>query len=213
MLKRNGQECRFEVPNFSGRLSASERQAYDFASTAVAEHMQQYNAAARALSVLSQQLKNNGLDSGTIADASLGSMEFSEAAGGPWQIRRSLCKTARNETLLCSRKTERDEEYGIAEKLDPESAYAKAKGNAELLITGNNAVLLLQDYVANECQVLELFKHDLEARIEEVLAEQYPGENLTRVVKAVSAQCADGVSSDAPKIQTQKTGHGVKVRF
>jgi len=213
MLKRNGEVCRFEVPNFTGRLSASEHQAYTVAIAAVDEQLRQHNEAACALASLSKELQNAGKQPNGLIGDPLGSLELSGAEGGQWHIRRSLFKTARNELLLCSRQTGRDQDFGIVEKFDPDSAYARAQGNAELIMTGNNVVLLLQDYVENESKILEAFKHDLEASVEEILAEKCPGENFSRVVKAISAQCGSGVPGNAQNIRPAKPARGVKIRF
>jgi|SRR5882724_12041724 len=213
MLKRNGEECRFEVPVFPGRLSASEQRAYTFAITAVGEQLRQYIEAADALATLTKEIPMAGKSSDSLMGKHLGTIEIQGMEGGQWQIRRSLFKTSRNELLLCSRQAGKGQDFGIVEKCDPDSAYARAQGSAELLITGNNLVLLLQDHVENECRVLEAFRHDLEASVEEVLAEKYPGENYSRVVKAISAQCSNRTSGNTPNIRPAKPGRGVKLHF
>jgi hypothetical protein len=213
MLKRNGEECRFEVPVFPGRLSASEQRAYSTAIAAVGEQLRQYIEAADAVARLAKELPNTGKQPDGLVGEHLGTIQIKGAEGGQWQIRRSLFKTTRNELLLCSRQTGGGQDFGIVEKFDPDSAYARAQGSAELLITGNNVVLLLQDHVENECRVLEAFRHDLEASVEEVLAEKYPGENFSRVVKAISAQCNNRTTGNTPNIRPAKPGRAVTLRF
>jgi hypothetical protein len=212
-LKRNGETCRFVVPNFSGRLSASEHQAYTVAFVAVDEQLRHHNDAACALASLSTELQNAGKEANGLIGDPIGAVEVSGSGDGSWQIRRSLLKTSRNELLLCSRQTGTGEDFGIVEKFDPDSAYARAQGNAELIMTGNNVVLLLQDYVENESKILEAFKRDLEASVEEILAEKYPGENFSRVVKAISAQCGYSHPGNAQNIRPAKPARGVKIRF
>lgn len=213
MLKRNGEECRFEVPVFSGRLSASEQRAYTFAITTVGEQLRKYIEAADAVARLAKELPNTGKQPDGLVDEHLGTIKIQGADGGQWQIQRSLFKTTRNELLLCSRQTGRGQDFGIVEKCDPDSAYARAQGSAELLITGNNVVLLLQDHVENECRVLEAFRHDLEASVEEVLTEKFPGENISRVVKAISAQCSNRISGNVSNVRPAKPARSVKLRF
>jgi hypothetical protein len=213
MLKRNGEACQFEVPEFPGRLSASEHRAYTIAIAAVDEQLRQYNEAAGALAKLAKEIPKAGKPTNGLIGDHLGTIEIPGAESGKWEIRRSLVKTSRNELLLCSRQTGGGQDFGIVERFDPESAYARAQGNSEVLITGNNISVLLRNYVENECRVLDLFKHDLEANVEEVLAEKYPGENFSRVVKAISARCSNRISGTTPGIRPAKPARGVKIHF
>jgi hypothetical protein len=83
----------------------------------------------------------------------------------------------------------------------------------ELILTSNNASLLLQDYVESERRMLQLVKQNIEASVEESLAEKFPGEDNSRVVKAISARCGKCISPTGQNVQAPRTSQNVKVRF
>ena len=105
--------------------------------------------------------------------------------------------------LLCSRDHEGEQQFGVVEKFDPESPFARVHGDTDLQMTGNNAFVLLQNYVESERSVLQLFRKDIEATVEENLSEKFPNQNHSRVVRAISARC---VKSSAGRKRKGKTG-------
>ena len=214
MLKRNGETCRIEVPNFAGKLTPLEHQAYTIAMAGIGVEVRQYNEAAGALTELRQEMQRLGKDAERLLGTAVGTIEISGSeGGGSWQIQRSLFKSGQNQLLLCSRHTGTEQEFGIVEKFDPASAYARAHGDCELLITGNNMQLVLQDHIENETRMLDAFKNGVEAKVDEILSERFPGDNLNRVAKAVSAQYSKGASANTINNQPPKQVQGVKVRL
>jgi hypothetical protein len=77
-------------------------------------------------------------------------------------------------------------------------------------MTGNNAFVLLQNYVESERSVLQLFRKDIEASVEEKLSEKFPSQNHSRVVRAISARCETQVPVESEKEQPAKS---VKIRM
>ena len=77
--------------------------------------------------------------------------------------------------LLCSRDHEGKQQFGVVEKFDPQSPFARVHGDTDLQMIGNNAFVLLQNYVESERGVLQLFRKDIEATVEENLSEKFPG--------------------------------------
>jgi hypothetical protein len=69
-------------------------------------------------------------------------------------------------------------------------------------MTGNSERQLLQDYVENERQVLQLLATDLTARIRETLAEQHPEQNCRRVVEAITRRCDHEITPTQSQTET-----------
>jgi len=76
----------------------------------------------------------------------------------------------------------------------------------------NNASLLLQDYVESERKVLQMAKQDIEAAVEESLTEKFPGEDHSRVVKAIAARCDKCIAPSTQESQPQKPQQKMRVR-
>jgi hypothetical protein len=119
-------------------------------------------------------------------------------------------KSARSEILLCSRDHEGEQQFGVVEKFDPKSPFARVHGDTDLQMTGNNAFVLLQNYVESERSVLQLFRKDIEATVEENLSEKFPNQNHSRVVRAISARCGSQVTVESEK---EKPAKSVKIRM
>jgi hypothetical protein len=68
-----------------------------------------------------------------------------------------------------------------------------------MLMTGNNVFVFLQGFVESERRVLQLFRKDIEAAVEENLAEKLPGQNCSRVVRAISALCKNQIMVEHEK--------------
>ena len=126
---------------------------------------------------------------------------------------KSLVKTSRSELLFCSRALDEGREFAVFEKFDPNSAYAQAQGNPELLLTGDNAVGLLEVYLESERHMLQLVKQNIEAAVEESLAEKFPGEDHSRVVRAISARCDKCISPNGQDVHSPRTSPNVRIRF
>jgi hypothetical protein len=77
-------------------------------------------------------------------------------------------------------------------------------------MTGNNAFILLQNYVESEGAVLQFFRKDIEAKVEESLTEKFPGQNHSRVVRAISARCGNQVPVESEK---EKPAKSIKIRM
>lgn len=112
--------------------------------------------------------------------------------------------------LLCSREHEGEKQFGVVEKFDPKSPYARVHGETDLQMTGSNAFVLLQNFVESERAVLQLFRKDIEATVEENLSEKFPGQNHSRVVKAISARCGSQPPVESEK---ERPARSVKIRM
>lgn len=213
MLKRNGEVCQYRVPGYAGRLTKMEYDAYTEAMTSVGDQVKQLSEGIQALSDLQNDLPNwRDLPvNGSTETAQVISVKGDR--GAPWQILRTVSKTSRNEVLFCTRPKGNDQQYGIIEKFDPDSAYARIHGTSEILMTSNDPKLLIQDHLENERAIFQLFRKDIEATVAESLSEKYPGQNLSRVIRAISGRCQCQESISVRDNQRHPIANNVKIRF
>ncbi len=210
MLKRNGEICEAIVPNFPGRLTATEKRAYSAGIAAIEDQLRDLEEAGRALTEVERQIPN--WQAGVERNGNGAALDLSSKTEDQWHVVKTLVKTNRSELLFCARGAGDGKEFAVFEKFDPTSAYAQAQGNPELILTGNKASLLLQDYVESERRMLNLVKQDLAATVEELLGERFPSEDNSRVIKAISARCGNCVAGNAQTQPAPKADRGVKIR-
>ena len=213
MLKRNGEVCQAEVPDYPGRLTITEKRAYSDAAATIEGHLHELAEAARALSTVEKQLPQWKAEFNDTSAAPILEGMDKKTSGDEWHVVKSLVKTSRSELLFCSRALDEGREFAVFEKFDPNSAYAQAQGNPELLLTGDNAVGLLEVYLESERRMLQLVKQNIEAAVEESLTEKFPGEDHSRVVRAISARCDKCISPDGQDVHSPRTSPNVRIRF
>lgn len=193
MMKRNGQPCEHTVPNYSGRLTDAEFLAYNSVFGAVEGDYKELSTVASALAEVEKsfaQFVNAETASPEIAP------EVVEAAGAKWDVVKPLLKVAGSEMLWCKRRVEGAADYGIVERLDPDSPLARAQGACSLQMTGLDAPTLLRDFLREQRETLGLYANDIIAEAHDRIAEKYPGQDMDRVAKAVEARCAKKISSE-----------------
>jgi hypothetical protein len=178
MIKRNGQPGQHSVPNYSGRLTDAENEAYQTAVAAVQPQLADLSTIGQALRGMENPTPGMGETPGDPAEINVGSSER-------WQVRRCLVQLNQSEVFLCQKGTE----FAVIERFSENSRYAAVNGPAEITLTGNNERQLLQDFVENERQTLQLLATDLTARVRETLAAQHPEQNCRRVVEAITRRC------------------------
>lgn len=211
MLKRNGQPCERSVPDYPGRLTDFEFLAYGTVFDSISVDYKQVSSVNAALDEIEHSL-------GRLVDACLGperkEPEIVPARDGPyWQAVAALLTLDRTSFLLCRRENNCEREFSIVEQLDPNSPLAKAKGTWQVQMTSNDPRLLLQDFVEGERQTLQLYARDLVAIARETVEQKYPGQNLSRVIKAISQRCLKAVSGEevVPIRHVTKQSEGVRV--
>ena len=210
MLKRNGEDCEHPVPNYPGLLTASEFKAYNVAVPLVAVEVRLFNERATTLSEIEKQSAGTAEQVTSQMARDLPSLTVKGKPESEWKIRHVLIKSARSEMLLCSRDHEGEQQFGVVEKFDPKSPFARVHGDTDLQMTGNNAFVLLRNYVESERSVLQLFRKDIEATVEEKLSEKFPSQNHSRVVRAISARCETQAPVESEKENPAKS---VKIRM
>jgi hypothetical protein len=212
MLKRNGETCEHSVPDYPGLLTDSELKAYVEVLPSVEPLLREFNAGATALADIEKQIPKLAKQ---VVDNVAKDKEAITIRGQDttWQVQRTLHKSARNELLFCARETGQATQFGIIERFAHNSVYAQVHGNTDLLMTSNQPSLLLQDHLENERRILHTFQKDIETSAEEALAEKFPGQNHSRVVRAISARCKTQFPAEKRNATAEKQTRNVRVRF
>ena len=107
--------------------------------------------------------------------------------GVEWQSQVRLLKLPSSEIFLC-----RDPlapTFVIVQRFQAESPYAKANGNAEILLRGDDASQLVREYAAEVRHTLRFMASNLVAKAQRVAWEQFPEQNPGKVVRAISKRC------------------------
>jgi hypothetical protein len=201
MLKRYGENCEHPVPDYPGLLTTSEYKAYQTAIPLVAEQVRLFNERTKILGELEKQIPE-------IAEKV--AAEKNVPLAGAWHTRHTLFKTARSEMVLCSRGIDGKEHFGVIEQFDPNSAYARAHGGSEEIMRGSTVYLVLQSFVESERSVLQLFRNDIKATVDEKLTELFPKLDNSRVVRAISARCGEPAPVQEQKETPTKS---IKIRM
>lgn len=201
MLKRDGENCEHPVPNYPGLLTTSEYQAYQAAVPLVAEQVRLHNDRMKMLTEIEKQIPD-------IAEKI--AAEKNVILSDTWQLRRILFKTARSEMTLCSRGGDGGELYGVIERFDPNSAYARAKGDSQEIMRSDNIYLILQNFIENERDVLRLYRQDMAATVDEKLTDMFPKLNNKRVVRAIAASCEGQMPAQSKQEAATKS---IKIRI
>lgn len=212
MLKRNGQSCQRTVPDYPGRLTDFEFLAYNTVFSSVEDSYQE-------LSLLSDSIARTERSfSDMLAAGSARSEEGSrevvaEKNGAKWEVVSSLLKQRRSELLFCKRGVSGANEFAIVEKLAPNSPMAKAHGTWFVHQTSDDARLLLQEFIENERQTLDLYANDIVASAQEKIEEKYPAEDMSRVIKAISVRCMKKIVLEEKPIafRHNRSAHGVHI--
>jgi hypothetical protein len=70
---------------------------------------------------------------------------------------------------------EGEQQFGVVEKFDPKSPYARVHGDTDLQMTGNNAFVLLQNYVESERSVLHFSARTLKPPWKKIFQKSFRG--------------------------------------
>jgi hypothetical protein len=210
LLKRNGETCEHTVPGFPGLLTNSEFRAYNETFASVEWLLHELNEGVTAIATLEKQIPQLSKELSEFSSPN----PLAVRAESEWQIHKSLHKSARNELLLCSRRTEQGMEFSVVEQFAHNSIYAQTHGEKDVLMTSNQASLLLQDFIENERRIFQMLRNDIVATAEESLAEKFPKQDHSRVVKAISARCEPPAQSENQQtMKAEQQARNVRIRF
>ncbi|HUJ10481.1 MAG TPA: hypothetical protein VL171_10700 [Verrucomicrobiae bacterium] len=188
MIKRKGQRIEGIKPHGLKRMSEAEYAAYCEAVGAiksdyqalclVSDKLREVETAARSLGPLDSQTHDSNPELLDMADGR-----------SPWEPCTSLMRLNQNEVLLCKRICEHGLEYAVIDHSPAGSSYARSRGPADILHTGDNPRQVLREYLRSEREALQLMVNDMTANVRLLVAERFPHQDLRRVVNEIASMC------------------------
>jgi hypothetical protein len=189
-LSRKGEHVNLTVPGYPLRFSQSEINAYRAAFGAIANEYV-------SLTGLKEQLdKPNHVHPSS-------EKEVCTSEIGVWQVRSTLLNLGQSDILLCQRKNE----YAVIERFRDDSLFAKANGNAEILLDGNDPMKLANEFKENAQLTLEFMASNMVAKAQKIVWQQNLEDREERLVEAISQRCRLVVAPDEAISQTEEIKH------
>jgi urease gamma subunit len=182
--------------NYHQKATALEEAANAEAMTVFAEHMNQFKGVCNVFRDIESNLPAIGNDAFKAALLSPGRVIQTDD-GTQWQHDLDLTKI----TSVCHRRTAAGLEFAIVECLPLKSGEVK-----DVLNSGHNVRDVLQVFMHNQRQVLNLWKEDVKAQVREHLDEKYPGQDLNIVAESFEIKLARAISETRIVAQGQSRG-------
>lgn len=154
------------------------------AITVFAEHMNQFKGVCDALRDIESNLPTIGNNALKTALLSPGRVIQTDD-GTEWRHDLDLSKI----TSVCHRRTAEGLEFAVVECLPLKSGEMKS-----VLNSGHNLRDVLQSFMHDQRQVLNLWKEDVKAQVREHLDEKYPGQNMDIVAESFEIKLARAIS-------------------
>lgn len=212
MVTRKGQPAEHTVPGFAGRLTRSELDAYNAAFKTIRHDFSE-------LEKLQERVNHLAKIPWEHRAALRHFTSLQTADGARWDAYGVLLKSSETQVLLC-RKTE-GTEWAAIQRLPVNAPYAQAHGATEVLLTGNDARTVTNEYAAQAQHTLRFMASDLVAKTQKIVWDQYSHANPDRVIRALSERCAHAVkntevvrevqSVTESVIQPPRRSHGIRV--
>jgi hypothetical protein len=106
-----------------------------------------------------------------------------------WQVCPPLLKLRDNQIFLCERSLQGMKEFAVIERFKSDSPYAQANGDAEVLMAGDDPVLLVEQYAAGAQRTLRTMASDLAAKAHKIVWQRYVSTSPGRVILAIADRC------------------------
>jgi len=185
------------------RPSDIEEKAHAETMRHFAEHLQQFPASQAAVKQLERNAAKTALAISTAASRPTAQGNPIMADDGTqWRKGDDLF----DNIFVCHRSSATGTEYAVVE-------HFPANGRNEIWTTGRNAEEVLRAFTHEERQALKTWTEDIAAQVGEFLAENYPGQNMSRVADGFMRRFSQAVSHQQTLAQNhqQKRGSGVKI--
>jgi hypothetical protein len=186
MLKRDGKPIeRRDVPGTSERLTETELAAYNAIFATIERDYRQ-------IEDIEGQLEKFGRTPLEQSDSK--SLETVTTANGKnWNAHAVLMNLPKGEILLC--REPEGNQWAIVQRLNTAGRYAQTHGEASVLLTGNSAREVVDDYSSQANHTLRFMARNLTAKAQGVVWEKYPDNNPSQVMRAISERCALAVDN------------------
>jgi hypothetical protein len=165
-----------------------------------AEHMSQFKGVCDVLRDIESNLTTIGNDALKTALLSPGRVIQTDD-GADWRHDLDLSKI----TSVCHRRTAAGLEFAVVECLPLKFGEMKS-----VLNSGDNLREVLQTFMHDQRQVLNLWKDDVKAQVSEHLAEKHPGQDMGIVVESFEIKMARAIS-ETRMVAHQSQSRGIRV--
>jgi hypothetical protein len=192
-LKRQGGEpTDYSVPGSPSRFTESEIKGYRAAFGVIASEFQ-------SLAELKKQLEKPA----TVVPSP--EKEICTSKLGVWQVLSTLLNLGPSDILLCQKQND----FAVIEKFRDNVLYAKANGNAEILLERNNPRELAAAFNANARHTLEFMASNEVATAQRVIWTQFHEHRPERLVAAISERCRLAVADEETISQTPSVDNSI----
>jgi hypothetical protein len=164
-----------------------------------AEHLKQFKVNCDALHSIEGNLSVTANDAARAALQSSGRIIQTDD-GAQWQHAADLTGI----TSVCHRRTAAGLEFAVVECLPLKSGEMK-----EVLNSGQDAREVLQAFMRDQRQVLNLWKDDVKAQVREHLDEKHPRQDMGIVVESFEIKMARDIARRETLVQSHS--HGVRI--
>jgi len=186
-LKRQGGEpTDYSVPGYPFRFTESEIKGYRAAFGVIADEFQ-------SLAELKKQLEKPA----SVVPSP--EKEICTSQIGVWQVHSTLLNLGQSDILLCQKQNN----FAVIEKFRDNAPYAKANGNAEILLERNDPRDAAAAFNENAKHTLEFMASNQAATAQRVVWGQFQEHRPARLVEAISERCRLAVSNEETISQTQ----------
>jgi hypothetical protein len=195
MLKRDGKPIELrDVPGTSKRLTETELAAYNAAFATIERDYRQIES-------IRGQLEKLGRTPLERSD-SKSSETVTTSNGKKWNAQGVLMNLPKGEILLC--REPEGNQWAIVQRLNTAGRYTQTHGEASVLLTGNSAREVVDDYSSQANHTLRFMARTLTAKAQSAVWEKYPDNNPNQVMRAISQRCA--LAADNPQALEQRQG-------
>jgi hypothetical protein len=184
MLKRKGQIVEDIADGSTAGFTHGERHAYRMAFEAIQPEFEQLTELKRQLVGLRHRALSGRADS-------FGTGTVIAINGVEWHSQVRLLKTPASEIFLC--RNPLAPTFAVVQRFQADSPYAKANGNAEILLSGDDASQLVREFAAEARHTLRFMASNVVAGAQRVAWEQFPEQSPGKVVRAISERCHQSV--------------------
>jgi hypothetical protein len=196
-IRSNGvRPWRYRIPGHEGRFSENEIEGFRAGFGAIAKEVETVKGFAKQLQIERQFPQSD-------------EMEIDTPQTGHWEVGEALLNLKRGEILLCRR----GDEFAVIERFDQDSPYAQAKGQAQILMQGNDASQLAEEFKSNAQRTLEFIASNATAKAQKIVWGQFYEQKPDEIMAAISERCHQAAVNQETISQkmTQSINRGMRV--
>jgi hypothetical protein len=200
MLKRNGELCKYTVPDFIGRLTPAEFDTYNEAFGAIQDEFSSLEQIKDSLKEITENPDIFQIPDSHFAGQSV---VVKNVSNGESRLNVCACllKLNRSDVLLCEREMSEGKQFAVVERYKDDLEYAQANGNTRVLLVANDPLQAVEEYVGQAEHMLRFMASNMVARAQTIVWERFANQSPSRVIRAISERCSKAVGEAQNEIQ------------